>query len=71
MAIQLQQNDQKRKQCEQDAPFIEQDNVSLRTTVKYGNEKAASPSKKEGLVVVKKINKTIEIKEKEHDEMRN
>jgi len=26
---------------------------------------------KEGIIVVKKINKTIEIKQKEHDEMRN
>lgn len=45
--------------------------MSLRTTVKYGNDKVFTPMKKEGLVVIKKINKTIEIKEKEHDEMRN
>lgn len=33
-------------------------------------ESASAPSKKPGLIVLRKINKTIEIKEKEHHEMR-
>ncbi len=35
-----------------------------------GGEDVSTP-KKDGIIVVKKINKTIEIKQKEHDEMRN
>lgn len=35
------------------------------------HQSTSTPSKKPGLIVVKKINKTIEIKEKEHDEMRS
>lgn len=69
-AVMAQRNAARRDLGEQDAPMIKNDpeELSLRSTVKFGAERSAQ---KEGLVVVKKINKTIDIKEKEHDDMRN